>query len=238
MNMRPLLVTLLSASMIASLEAAADDADQIRDAFDAVRQESGLVSPTEAPAASPTAEPAAPSYRSSQAPVASHIRLKEGIPFPPPDSIVWDPDPPGLRQLLMNTPPITPMPTETPYQRPRKCSQHRTVRTVTRPGEAEEKDKTLYDVLYLPEDLVPLDSEEVYGARARLYPYGLASGESVYSRMELDRVPCLPYRTRMTNSATYEDFGDRALRNYSKDQSGPGVLHAWVSQKLYGRKKK
>ncbi len=230
--MRSIFTAFISLGVLVTPHAEAEDIDQIREAFDAARQQAGLVNPTAAPVA--TSEQ--PTRRLSF-PIASHIKLNEGIPFPPVDSIVWDPDPPGLKELRESDPPPAPIPVATPYQRPGRCERHYTARTLMYSNVTEAKDKPLYDKLYLAEDMIPLDPAEVYGARARLYSYGPTSGEGVYLRMESDRVPCVPYRVRMTNAARYEDFGMNALRNYSKDQSGHGVLDPWVSNKLFGRNK-
>jgi len=232
MNTRPLFTVLLSFGVLVSPRAGAEDVDQIREAFEVARREAGLANPT-APPAPTSAQPTPRSWF----PIASHIKLGEGIPLPPGDSIVWDPDPPGLKELRESSPPAAPIPIATPYQRPSRCERHYTTRTVMYPNAVEEKDKPLYDKLYLAEDMVPLDPAEAYGARARLYSYGPTSGEGVYLRMESDRVPCVPYRVRMTNAARYEDFGFNALKNYTKDQSGQGTFDAWVSNKLFGRKK-
>jgi len=232
MKIRPLFTVLLSLGVLVSPRAGAEDVDQIREAFEAVRQEAGLVNPTPLPAAT-SAQPTPHLWF----PIASHIKLHEGLPFPPVDSIVWDPDPPGLKELRESSPPAAPIPVAAPYQRPSRCERHYTTRTVMYPDAVEEKDTPLFDKLYLAEDMVPLDSGEVYGARTRLYTYGTTSGAGVYLRMESDRVPCVPHRVRMTNTAQYEDFGFNALKNYTKDQSGQGTFDAWVSNKLFGRKK-
>lgn len=232
MKTRPLFTVLLSFGVLVSSRAGAEDVDQIREAFEAVRQEAGLANPTPLPATT-AAQPTPHLWF----PIASHIKLHEGISFPPVDSIVWDPDPPGLKELRESSPPAAPIPIATPYQRPSRCERHYTTRTVMYPDAVEEKDKPLFDKLYLAEDMIPLDPAEVYGGRARLYSYGPTSGEGVYIRMESDRVPCVPYRVRMTNTARYEDFGLNALKNYTKDQSGQGTFDAWVSNKLFGRKK-
>ncbi|MEY4700530.1 MAG: hypothetical protein RL326_717 [Pseudomonadota bacterium] len=232
MKTRPLLIVLLSFGVLVSPRVGAEDIDQIREAFELARQEAGLANPTVAPAA-PSPQP---TFR-SWFPIASHIKLNEGIPFPPLESIVWDPDPPGLKELRESAPPAVPMPTATPYQRPTRCERHYTKRIVLYPDDVEVKDKPLYDKLFLPEDMIPLDPAEVYGERARLYAYGPTADEGVYMRMESARVPCVPYRVRMTNSVEYEDFGFNALKNYTKDQSGPGVFDPWVTAKLFGKKK-
>lgn len=233
---RPLLTIIISGGILITRPTLAQDIDQIRDAFNSVREQAGLAGPTLSPTngvATASVEPPARQWF----PIASHSKVNEGIPFPPVDSIVWDPDPPGLRELWESTPRAEPVPIATPYQRPSRCERNYTTRSVMYSDSREERDKPLYDTLYLAEDMIPLDPAEVYGARARLYPYGPTSGEGVYLRMESDRVPCVPYRVRMTNAARYEDFGLNALKNYTKDQSGQGLFDPWVSNKLFGRKR-
>jgi hypothetical protein len=94
----------------------------------------------------------------------------------------------------------------------------------------------LMDILYLSEDLVPIDPEEVFGAGITLYPYGEKSGDAVYTRMQVHDVPCVPYRIRITRAAQYEDYGLNALRNYSKDPAGKGTLDIRIQRKLFGPK--
>jgi hypothetical protein len=92
----------------------------------------------------------------------------------------------------------------------------------------------VYDVLYLPEDLLPSDPTEVFGTQTMVRTYGPNSGEGVHVRMEVDEVPCLPYRTRITETTEYVDLGRNALKNYDKKQSEEGEFHPWIAQKLFG----
>lgn len=167
----------------------------------------------------------------------SHLRGKEGVPFPTQGEIVWDPDPPswraaveeGRRRETISIPPK-------PYQRPSKCERNETKREILYPDSNEKEGDIIYDLLFLPENLETEESAEVFGKKTRLRAYGPGADPSVYTRMETHDVPCVPYRFRMTNIASYTDSGLNALRNYDKDPSGPGILHRWVQQEMFGKK--
>lgn len=170
-------------------------------------------------------------------PVSSHIKGSEGILFPDVKSIVWDPNPPAARESVSPTETPAPIPTEKPYGRPGRCEENKTTRRELYPNLIEEKGPPFYDVLYAPEELVPLDSAQVYGTKAKVFGYGTGSDESVYLRMRIHQVPCVPYRYRMSNKTVYEDFGNNALKNYDKDPAGKGEFDVWVSRKLFGKRK-
>jgi hypothetical protein len=154
------------------------------------------------------------------------VRGREGIPFPDPTMVVLEPTPTALPEI-----PEVVEPTPTPWQRPSRCETNETKRE--RYSENGSESEILWDKLFLSEDLVPMDSGEVYGANTDLFPYGPKSGEGVYIRMEMYRVPCVPYRIRMTKGSYYYDSGLNALKNYDTNSAGRGALHSWVEQKLF-----
>lgn len=158
------------------------------------------------------------------------ITGNEGIPFPSPEQVVLEPSP---TPVVVAT--FTPIPTATPYQRAERCPRSETIKKQHSPNNGDNK--ILLDKLFLHEDLIPLDSDEVYGAGVSLYPYGPGAGEGQYILQEMYNVPCLPFRMRVTSWGQYEHMGDDALKNYG-DQQGRGIpkLHPWVSEKLYGPK--
>lgn len=206
--------------------ASADDAEDIKRAVEKMKSEGGIAS---SPTPSAEESQLIPSFDPFARPLLSHVRGTEGVPFPSGDEMVWDP----AIDALYSATPAPYAPTPKPYQRPRKCEVNKTERTIDYPTAAEEP-KTLYDVLYLPEDLVTLDPGESFGESARLYTYGPKSDESVYTRMEVHDVPCVPYRHRMTNKATYQDYGNNALKNYDKDPAGKGTFDPRIEAKLFG----
>lgn len=167
-------------------------------------------------------------------PVLSHIRGSEGITFPEVGSIVWDPNPRTLREPDVLGILITPIPTETPYQTPKSCQENKTLRQDVKSDLVEEKSPPIYDVLYVPEDLVPLDAQSVFGVKTKVFGYSSGADDALELRMSMDRVPCLPYRYRISNKGIYEDFGFNALKNYDKDPAAKGVYHPWVSRKIFG----
>lgn len=157
----------------------------------------------------------------------SHTAGKEGIPFPKPEDVLLKPIP--TADILTPTP--EPVSTPEPYRKPGRCEKSETRREVFEPGAGESQ--LLYDILFVSEDLVPLEPDEVFGAKVELNPYGPNSSKASEIRMEIYNVPCLPYRIRMTNVAYYYDSGLHALKNYSKNQAGRGELHPVMSSKLF-----
>lgn len=209
-----------------SVTAAADDTDDIKKAVEDIKKEGGI---STSPTTSAEDSEIIPSFDPYAKKVLSHIRGEEGVPFPDGDEMVWDP----AIDALYSATPAPDAPTPKPYERPRKCERNETVRTIDYPSETEEPN-ALYDVLYISEELVPLDPGEAFGETARLYTYGLQSDQSVYTRMEVHDVPCVPFRQRMTNKATYNDYGINALKNYDKDPAGKGTFDPRVQAKLFG----
>lgn len=160
----------------------------------------------------------------------SKIVGKEGIPFPKAEESVWKPIPTPDPALADPTP--TPLPTATPYQKPRACDRNETKQVVYEPSVTEGG--ILNDILFISEELVPLEPEAVFGSRVSLVPYSykLERGEAPFTRMEIYSVPCLPYRIRLTNKAHYYDFGLNAYRNYDKAPSGRGILDPVMAGRL------
>lgn len=165
----------------------------------------------------------------------SKIKLRvitgsEGIPFPNPEQVILEPTP---------TPEIwpseTPQPTPTPWQPPGRCPKSTSAKTVILPETGASG--ILNDRLFLPEDLMPMDENEVYGTGVQLYPYGPNQGEGQYIVQQMYLVPCLPYRIRHTAWGHYEHIGEDALKHYDQNVKSPGKFHPWVEQKLFGTTK-
>ena len=160
----------------------------------------------------------------------THVRSSDGVAFPKPEEVVLPPPPPlpPLPTSIMVENP--PQPT---YRRPPRCEGDQNIRESFPFDAGVSEEIVVSDVVYLPEDLMPVDSIEVLGSKANPFPYGPNSGEGVYTRMYYDVVPCVPYRIRVTNKAKYVDRGNFALKNYDKQPSGRGQYHAWMQQKLF-----
>ena len=161
--------------------------------------------------------------------ILSHVTESEGMELPREADVILEPTPAVAPQESADT--GTPSPLGDTYTRPTACEKNYTQRTLLSPGQSETS--TLYDSLYVAEELVPVDPEEVFGAGVKLYPYGTRAGEGVYLRMQVDDVPCVPYRIRITQAARYEDYGLNALRNYSRHPAGKGSLDIRIQRKLY-----
>ena len=188
------------------------------------------------PAGVPPDPAATPDPNADSEDPLSKIQLRvitgnEGVSFPSPEQIIMQPTP---------TPEIwpseTPQPTPTPWQRPGRCGRSETLKIGALPknGAAD----ILSDKLFLPEDLVPIDEGEVYGAGVYLYPYGPNQGQGQYLAQEMYVVPCLPYRIRQTPWGYFEHRGDDALKRYGSSGMSSSTFHPWVEQKLYGTTKK
>lgn len=165
--------------------------------------------------------------------VTAHLRVKSGVGFPSPEEIVLPPVPDYTPDISVSEPARWESPPSKP-ERPSRCEKNFTNRILRYP---DLDDTTIvHERIYLSQDLVPLDVSEVYGPTVRLYPYGGENSDVENERMALDRVPCVPFRLRLTAAALYEDYGTAALKNYSTKPSGDGVMHTWVEQKLYGKR--
>jgi hypothetical protein len=164
--------------------------------------------------------------------ILSHVTRSEGIAFPKQEEIVLEPTPTATPDAQGERHIVLPEPE---YRRPGRCEMNETRRVVMQPGVAETA--ASYDYLYLPEEFVPVDPEEVFGPGVNLEPVGPQSGKGLDIRMRVKGVPCIPYRRRITEAASYEDFGTNALRNYSKDQAAKGTLDIRMQQKLFGKKR-
>jgi len=179
---------------------------------------------------------AAPDSKAEGAEQTSELQLRvitgnEGIAFPSPEQVVFEPTP---------TPEVwpseTPAPTPTPWQRPGRCDKSTSVKVGVPPKGADSN--ILSDKLFLPEDFVPIDDAEVYGAGVFLYPYGPNQGEGQHLVQEMYVVPCLPFRIRQTPWGYFEHRGDDALKRYGSSGMSSATFHPWVEQKLYGTTKK
>lgn len=165
-------------------------------------------------------------------PLLGHIKGHDGIPFPSPEAVVLEPTPTPLAQTPTVTPTATPTPT--PYQRPGACERNETLREVHQPKGSDAK--LLYDLLFVARDLAPLDVSEAFGQFTKVVPYDVPPSKGQLMRMEIYRVPCLPYRVRMTAKARYVDTGTNALKNYDKDQAGRGEFSKLMRQRLFGKR--
>ena len=159
----------------------------------------------------------------------SHSKGQEGVPFPHPGEVVFKPIPTEVSESQSPTAPA-PVWSPEPYERPTSCTRNETKRVEY---DSKGDDSVTYvDRLFVREDLVPIDSGEVYGPKVDLMPYGPNESNATMVRMSIYRVPCVPYRMRMTGKAEYIDTGVNALKNYTSNPAGKGVLHPFVEEKL------
>jgi hypothetical protein len=163
----------------------------------------------------------------------SHIEGKDGVPFPKPEEVIFEPIPTSTPSAEGGATPA-PVWSPKPYARPGKCEKNETKRVETHPDMPESR--VFFDEIYISQDLVPLDPQEVFGMEAVLIPYGPNEERGTFLRMKIDNVPCLPYRIRNTGRAQYYDSGLNALKNYDGDPAGKGKLHQFIEQKLFPQK--
>lgn len=162
----------------------------------------------------------------------THVRSKSGVGFPKYEELVLAPVPTPAAVAHVERKRWTPP----EYKRPGRCQDDATRRIESRVGDVSKEEVVLYDVLYLPEDYVPMDPIEVFGERTRLVPYAPIIEDGTLMMMKMDNVPCLPFRTRITTSAIYYDTGKNAYKNYSKKASSRGEYHPFMRKKLFGTK--
>jgi hypothetical protein len=174
------------------------------------------------------AKPETPAPSSSEI-ARTHVRGSDGVPFPKPEEVVFEPSPPPVIKPSTG---MSPKVEDREFRKPPRCESPQTIRDVW-PLDEEKEERIIGDVLYLPEHLMPVDPMEVFGSKVRVFTYGPTSGNGVDIRMTIDAVPCVPYRIRVTNHARYYHKGDRALRNYDKRLNGEGNYHSWIQQKVF-----
>jgi len=161
----------------------------------------------------------------------THVRGKDGVPFPKPEEVIVPTPPPQPAIVMTNT--MAENISSVGYTKPPRCDRPDSRREDAFLDDGSKDETTIGEILYLPEDLMPVDPMEVFGSKVQTFPYGLKSGEAVNIRMTLDKVPCVPYRIRVTNRARYYDSGDYALKNFERQPAGRGHYHAWIQQKLF-----
>jgi len=174
--------------------------------------------------------PATPSQERKIEVTRTHVRASDGVPFPEPEEVILPPPPP-LPPLPTSE--MVAYPPQPEYKRPPRCEGDQNIREALGFEYGPSEEVLVSDVIYLPEDLMPVDTIEVLGSKASTHTYGPNSGDGVNIRMYYDAVPCVPYRIRYTNKAKYVDRGNFALKNYDKQPSGRGQYHTWMQQKLF-----
>jgi hypothetical protein len=160
----------------------------------------------------------------------------EGIPFPDTSQMIWEPVPPVSNTAQTNQPQSIVIPTPTPYRfPPPRCSKDETIAEVF--DQKNEEYGVRIDKIFLAEELVPLDQQEVFGATVELIPYGPNSDPTTATLMRIYSVPCLPFRIRITKNTRFTDTGGNALKNYDHDYNGKGIWHPLMFEKWFPGKK-
>ena len=160
----------------------------------------------------------------------------EGIPFPDVSEMLWEPVPTVSPSTEQSQPNRVVLPTPTPYLLPPpRCRKDETIADIFDPDNKETGIRV--DKLFITEDLVPLDQQEVFGSAVELIPYGPNSDPTDGTRLRIYSVPCLPFRIRITKHTKYLDTGGNALKNYDLDYDGKGTWHPLMFERWYPGKK-
>lgn len=103
-----------------------------------------------------------------------------------------------------------------------RCANDRTTKQNLGKPPAGQDSKATFDVLYVDASVVPLDPWEIVGANPVVMPYSAEIPNSIALAGIGAGVKCLPYRMRVTTSATYIHEGRDALKNYDNYPDGIG----------------
>lgn len=113
------------------------------------------------------------------------------------------------------------------------CKESKTEKTPTgyKP-ENKEEDVTVFDMLFIEKDSIPLDPDEVFGRRVVVMPYDHKDPNGGAMAAKGVQVYCLPTRFRGTQRMVYRHQGLDAVKNYDQDANGEGELHEQAKRLL------
>lgn len=162
----------------------------------------------------------------------AHKVVSSGVGFPAESEVILDPefDARHIKEHSAKQELSVPVIKRT-YQKPQRCTKNYTEREKV--YDEPEKAEIIYDLAFIPRDLMTTEPQDLFGVETRIYPYGGRNDKASITRMELHDVPCLPYRVRKSNTTWYRHYGLDALRNYDKEPLGKGTLHPWVRKRYF-----
>ncbi len=96
-------------------------------------------------------------------------------------------------------------------------------------GEPTAEESTKKDILFIRSE-IPSVPDELFGKNVRVFQYKGTTGDPVSVAIKNMRVPCLPFRMRLSEHLSVQDFGLNALRNYDREFNGKGDLHPYVQK--------
>jgi len=102
------------------------------------------------------------------------------------------------------------------------CMGRHTVREPRKPEIKDQRNSIIWDVLFVAPGQVPSFASEVLGNQLSIRLYDPAHPNSGAYTAVATKVPCLPYRIRITGSNIFKHEGDDALLNYDKAPNGRG----------------
>jgi hypothetical protein len=174
------------------------------------------------------------SIRDPRFEIVSHFRGADGVPFPDAHEVILEPvtDVPAEARAQRATEYwVAP---QHPASRPLRCTEN-TTRSIQRRAKGTARD-LIFDRLYVPGELAPVDTSDIYGERTTVEVYDGDSADRVSILMKADTVPCLPYRVRFTDTQAFYHKGEDALANYDKDPTSRGQMHPWVRKKMQSQR--
>ncbi len=102
------------------------------------------------------------------------------------------------------------------------CMGRHTTREPRKPEIKDQRNSSIWDVLFVGPGQVPSFAGEVLGDHLSIRLYDPAHPNTGAYTAVATKVPCLPYRIRITGSNIFKHEGDDALLNYDKAPNGRG----------------
>ena len=103
-----------------------------------------------------------------------------------------------------------------------KCKESQT-RIKVRKYPGKDLDKVYSDFLFIDEKKLPLNPKEMFGKSTSIQTIRGGPKDPAIHLAHVMKVPCLPYRVRMTGKQRVYLKGFHALRNFDTDPNGAGV---------------
>lgn len=161
-------------------------------------------------------------------PIVLHLRSTKGIPLPKPEEIppvlhiskeqeqeIIDLHMQGVERVKEMHEKVPDLP---------RCAESKTTREATGLKEAKGDKTILFDMLFIPQQDLPLDTAGVFGKDTVIQPYISDKPNAISFATVGVGVTCLPTRMRATKAYVYRDEGANALKNYDKNPHGKGEV--------------
>ena len=161
-------------------------------------------------------------------PIVLHLRSTKGIPIPKPEEIppvlhiskeqeqeIIDLHMQGVERIKEMHEKVPELP---------RCAESKTTREATGLKDAKGDKTVLFDMLFVEQKDLPLDTVGVFGKDTIIQPYSSEKPNAISFATVGVGVTCLPTRMRATKAYVYRDEGANALKNYDKNPHGKGEV--------------